>query len=213
MLAPADDIAKALGRLGIRRGDTVIIYDDRLRDATLMAVALERVGHKSFAVLHGGYPQWVKEGRPVTSEVPAVESVRYKARGRDRSTVDTDDVYKAVKKGKATVLDVRPAAYFTGEKSDEARPGHIPGAVNRPYEADVAPDSAAWIDEPTLRDAYGGLGVEAGQPVIVHCRTGHQASQTYCLLKHILGYKDVKWFDASWMTWAARDDLPAEVGR
>ncbi len=213
MLAPADDIATALGRLGISRGDTVIVYDDRLRDATLMAVALERVGHESFAVLHGGYPQWVEEGRPVTSEVPAVRSVRYKAGGRDRFTIDTDDVHKAVKEGKATVLDVRPAAYFLGEKSDEARPGRIPGAVNRPYESDVAPGRAAWLDKATLRDAYAKLGVEKDQPVIVHCRTGHQASQTYFLLKHVLGYRDVEWFDASWMTWAARGDLPAEAGR
>ena len=209
-LAPAADIADALGRLGIRRGDTVIVYDDRLRDATLLAVALERVGQKSFAVLHGGYKKWVKEGRPVTPEIPGIKPVRYRpARGADRFTVDVDGVHERLQRGDVTILDVRPAAYFAGEKSDEARPGHIPGAVSRPYSRDVAEDGASWLPGPVLRKAYENLGVVEDTPIVVHCRTGHQASQTYFLLKHVLGFKNVKWFDASWMAWAARTDLPA----
>jgi 3-mercaptopyruvate sulfurtransferase SseA/uncharacterized membrane protein YedE/YeeE len=213
MLAPAGDIVSALGRLGISRKDTVIVYDDRLRDATLMAVALERVGHESFAVLHGGYPQWDKEGRPVTSAVPRVQGTLYEAREEAPFTVTVDDVHKALQAGKAAILDVRPEAYFTGEKSDEARSGHIPGAISRPYEADVVSDGAMWLDAAVLKGAYGRLGIGADTPVIVHCRTGHQASQTYFLLKHILGYKAVRWFDASWMAWAARSDLPLATGR
>ena len=210
MLAPAADIATALGRLGIGRKDTVVAYDDRLRDATLMAIALERVGHRSFAVLHGGYGKWTKEGRPVTAEIPVVKAIPYEApEGADNFTIDADSLHAAMKQGNVTILDVRPAAYFSGEKSAEARPGHIRGAVNRPYEDDVVADAALWHDESVLRDAYGQLGLNEDRPVVVHCRTGHQASQTYFLLKHVLGFKDVKWFDASWMVWAARSDLPA----
>ena len=69
MLAPADQLAATFGRLGIRRKDTVVIYDNRLRDATYVALALERVGHESYAVLHGGFKKWVEEGRAVTSEI------------------------------------------------------------------------------------------------------------------------------------------------
>ena len=54
------------------------------------------------------------------------------------------------------------------------------------------------------------VGITAETPLIVHCRTGHQASQAYFLLKHLLGLKNVRWFDASWSAWAARKDLPAE---
>ena len=44
--------------------------------------------------------------------------------------------------------------------------------------------------------------------VIVHCRTGHQASQTYFVLKRLLGYTNVRWYDAGWTEWAARQELP-----
>lgn len=213
MLAPAEDIAATLGRLGVKPGDTVIVCDDRLRDATLMAVALERVGHRSYAVLHGGHLKWVKEGRPITSDMPTVKPTQYDSAGADRFTVEVDEVNRLHQERSVMILDTRPEAYFTGEKSDEARAGHIPGAVNRPYEADVIPDSALWFDEAALRNAYRQLGLREDAPIVVHCRTGHQASQTYFLLKHVLGYEAVKWFDASWMVWAARQDLPTAVGK
>jgi thiosulfate/3-mercaptopyruvate sulfurtransferase len=44
--------------------------------------------------------------------------------------------------------------------------------------------------------------------VIVHCRTGHQASQTFFVLKRLLGYPNVRWYDAGWTEWAARPELP-----
>jgi thiosulfate/3-mercaptopyruvate sulfurtransferase len=44
--------------------------------------------------------------------------------------------------------------------------------------------------------------------VIVHCRTGHQASQTFFVLKRLLGYPNVRWYDAGWTEWAARSELP-----
>ena len=39
--------------------------------------------------------------------------------------------------------------------------------------------------------------------VIVHCRTGHRASQTFSVLKRLLGYPNVRWYDAGWTEWAA----------
>ena len=44
-------------------------------------------------------------------------------------------------------------------------------------------------------------------PVVVYCRTGHQASQTFFVLKHLLGYRNVYWYDAGWTEWAARPEL------
>lgn len=59
-----------------------------------------------------------------------------------------------------------------------------------------------------LATAYGQLIPSKEAEIIVHCRTGHQASQTYFVLKHLLGYSNVRWYDGGWTEWAARGDLP-----
>lgn len=41
----------------------------------------------------------------------------------------------------------------------------------------------------------------------------HQASQTFFVLKHVLGYPNVRWYDAGWTEWAARPDLPVVKGQ
>lgn len=67
---------------------------------------------------------------------------------------------------------------------------------------------AAWRQLDDLRAEYEAPGVNGENTVIVHCRTGHQASQTYFLLRHLMGMKDVRWLDASWMAWSANPELP-----
>ena len=62
-----------------------------------------------------------------------------------------------------------------------------------------------------LAGAYARLIPSRDTKVIVHCRTGHQASQTFFVLRNLLGYTNVSWYDAGWSEWAARPELPAET--
>ena len=89
---------------------------------------------------------------------------------------------------------------------DEARAGHIPGAVNRPFTEDIVTINGItnFGTIEGLAAAYAQLIPSKESVVIVHCRTGHQASQTFFVLRHLLGYSHLFWYDGGWSEWAAR---------
>jgi thiosulfate/3-mercaptopyruvate sulfurtransferase len=210
MLLPADMIAAHLSLLGISPDDLVVIVaGEKLRDATLVGIALDRVGHSRWGILEGGFDAWAESQRPLENAISTVNQVAYSPRQISRSfAVDWRQVASRAEDERTVIIDTRPSEYYVGDKSDEARPGHIPGAVNRPYSEDLN-EAGQLASKEQLAAAYASILGAKDTPVIVHCRTGHQASQTYYVLKYLLGYTDVCWYDASWTEWAARLDLPA----
>ncbi|OGV69805.1 MAG: sulfurtransferase [Lentisphaerae bacterium RIFOXYA12_FULL_48_11] len=213
MLLPSSMLAEHFSMLGIQQSDVVILVSgEKFHDDTLAGMALERVGHLQYVVLNGGYATWLREGRPVDAALPMVKASKYQAGSdTDSFTIDYQALAAMVNKPGTVIIDVRPAEFYTGSKSDEARAGHIPGAINRPYTEDILVSSNKVVSlkpAEALVSAYAQIIPSKNMKVVVHCRTGHQASQTYFVLKRLLGYTDVSWYDAGWTEWAARLELP-----
>ncbi len=213
MLLPAPMLAAHFSLLGLGPADTVVLVaGNKLHDATLAGMAFERLEHMNVAILDGGYAKWANEARPTDAALPSVTASEYPARpDHDSFTADYRFVAARINKPGTVIIDVRPVENYTGKKSDEARGGHIPGALNRPYTEDVisATNNIVLFTPPdALADAYTRIVPSKDTEVILHCRTGHQASQTYFVLKHLLGYSNVRWYDAGWTEWAARSELP-----
>ncbi|MCL6622341.1 MAG: YeeE/YedE family protein [Syntrophobacterales bacterium] len=218
MLLPAELLAAHFSLIGVTPRDLVVLIPgEKMHDATLVGMAAERLGHRRYAILQGGMAKWLKEKRPLTTALPAAAPSSYYPvqPGADDFTVDARAVLEASQQGRPLILDVRPAEYFRGEKSEEARAGHIPGARNRPFSEDVVagPEGVFFKPAAELAAAYARLLPDKQSPVIVHCRTGHQASQTFFVLKRLLGYRQVKYYDAGWSEWASRPELPVAPGK
>ncbi len=213
---PDAQLVQHFGSLGITRSTPVVIYADaKFQDATLAAVALLRLGHRSLAILEGGFLRWATERRPLTAATTTPKPATYEPLpGAADFAIQVDELAAQVKAGSTALLDVRPPEFFRGEKSAEARPGHIPGAKNRLYANDLQrTDDGQWVrPRAELERDYGALGLAKDQPVVVSCRTGHTASEAYFVLRHLLGYEKARWYNGSWTEWAARADLPAATG-
>ena len=213
MVLPAPMLAAQFSLLGLKPSDTIVLVSgEKMYDTTLAGIAFERLGHRDYALMNGGYAKWAQENRPADAALPAVTSWTYPVKNAaDDFTVNFQTVAAKLGKPGIVIIDVRPADFYTGKKTDEARAGHIPGAISRPFTEDVitGPDKIVSF-QPTeaLSAAYSRLIPSKETEVIVHCRTGHQASQTFFVLKRLLGYPNVRWYDAGWTEWAARSELP-----
>lgn len=213
MLLPPSMLAAQFSLLGLQPADTIILVSgDKLHDTTLAGMAFERLGHLDYAVMNGGYAKYAQEGWPADAALPAVTASTFPAKQQaDHFTVDFRTVAARLGKPGTVIIDVRPTDFYTGKKSDEARAGHIPGALSRPFTEDVvtSPDkTVSFKPSDALAAAYREIIPSTNTEIIVHCRTGHQASQTYFVLKRMLGYQNVRWYDAGWTEWAARPELP-----
>lgn len=209
--APA--LSALLGRLGITREHYVLIYDDMGGlNAGRLFWELERAGHPRVSVLNGGLVKWVLEGRPVTNEPALPVPTRYTLAdaGRDNSA-SLEDVKNIAREGNAVLLDVRSKEEYLGHPKVK-RSGHVPGARLWPWE------QAVEVGQGFVRAEAAGLvrslekvGVDGKQAIVLYCRSGHRAAQSYLTLRS-LGYEQVEVFAGSMLEYAADPKAPIKQG-
>jgi thiosulfate/3-mercaptopyruvate sulfurtransferase len=213
-LAPADIIQRTMAQYGPPR-PVVLIPGDDLHNATLVALALQMAGREA-CILDGGLAAWAAEDRPVTSDLPpavAADVPHGPPLAAAMPLAALKDVRRNVAARDAVIIDVRPADHYSGLATGGARAGHIPGAVNRPFTADRIKADGVMRFKPVaeLTEAYARLIPAKDSAVVVHCTTGHGASQSYFVLTRLLGYTNVRVFCGGWSEWSATKDLPVEI--
>ena len=206
--------AALLGRLGIARDTHVVIYDDMGGlNAGRLFLELERIRHPELSVLDGGLVKWVLDGKRVDNVPHARKPVTYSPGKEQRANLATRAQLKPADGQAAPVLlDVRTRDEYTGTPK-EARSGHIPGAQWWPWEESIGMESGFVFRAADKLDASLakiGLG-DRHAPVILYCRSGHRASQSYLALRQ-LGFDNVRVYAGSMLDYLQDKDAPVTRG-
>jgi thiosulfate/3-mercaptopyruvate sulfurtransferase len=216
MLPTPEQFAAEVGLLGIGPDDMLVTYD-----ATGMASAAARVwwmfrvfGHDKIAVLDGGLPKWLADGRAVESGVPAPAMPKsFVADFRPHLVRDIDAVRAIATAGGDTLLDARAAGRFEGTAPEpwaNGRGGHIPTARSLPFTDLVDPVAKTLLPVDQLREKLIAAGVTTG-PIVASCGSGVTACVIALALNEI-GHPDVAVYDGSWAEWGLHTELPAVTG-
>lgn len=200
-LPRSEDFVRTLAASGIGPETRVVAYDDsRLAFAARLWWMLRSIGYRPPRLLNGGYSAWLEAGGAVErGEGDDTPAAGLPAALAFRQVCSIDQLAGLQGDG-ALLLDSREAARYRGE-SEPIDPvaGHIPGAVNHPWQG-VTDERGRLRNEADLR-AHLGDSLKAEQ-LVVYCGSGVTACVNLFALA-CLGRGDALLYAGSWSDWCS----------
>ena len=218
-----DRVEKILGAAGLDPRHETIVYGSRGAWQPYFGLyALQYFSGKNVHVYHEGIEGWTAAGRPVSRDASQFPSVELKLEINLTAAVTTKEMLARLNNPDVQIIDARTPQEFAGEDIRAIRGGHIPGAINIPYEQN-------WVDPETptklarkVVSSNAGMSLKRTadlkqmysrfdplKETIVYCQSGARASETAGVLQE-LGFTNVKVYDSSWLGYGNTLDAPAE---
>ncbi len=214
MAPPPEKFISRMRAMGVGDGHQVVVYDGAgIFSAARVWWTFRLMGKVDVAVLDGGLPKWLAEGREVEDMPPIVRDRHMTVSRQNHMVKDVTQVAHSAKLAEAEILDARSAARFRGE-APEPRPGlrsgHIPGSKNLPFAEVLNPDGT--MKPPAgLKAVFAAAGVDLTKPAITTCGSGVTAAVLSLALERI-GHRNHSLYDGSWSEWGMYDDLRVATG-
>jgi thiosulfate/3-mercaptopyruvate sulfurtransferase len=212
-LPSREKFAMWLSSVGFANDMQAVVYDRQNANyCGRLWWMLKWAGHDAVAVLDGGLQAWQAAGGEVVSgEEPAHFQSNFTLGEPLRRLVTSDDVLRGLGKGQ-TLVDARAPQRFRGETEPlDPVAGHIPGALNRPFQQNVGPDGR-FKPAAQLRTEFDELlqGRDASN-VVLYCGSGVSAIPNV-LGMELAGLKPLGLYAGSWSEWCRDTSRPVEKG-
>lgn len=214
MAPPVEKFISRMRAMGVGDGHQVVVYDGAgLFSAARVWWLFRLMGKTDIAVLDGGLPKWLAEGRAVEDMAPILRDRHITVSRQAHMVRDVTQVAAASKLGDHTIIDARGPGRFEGTEAEPRpglRSGHIPGSVNVHYARLLTPDGTMKSPE-ELRAVFAEAGADLSKPAITSCGSGVTAAIVNLALER-LGKRDHALYDGSWSEWGMYGDLKVAQG-
>lgn len=215
-MIPAPAVFEAeMRKLGISKTTRVVVYDTYgWQSAARVWWSLRVFGHDNVALLDGGLPKWLAEGRAVEAGDVAPKPGDFTAKFRPELVRSKAQMVANIASKTEQVLDARAAGRFEGT-APEPRPGlrggRIPGSRNLPMGSLVDPQTMRLKPAEELAKLYADAGIDVTKPIATTCGSGVTACGLAFGL-HLIGADKVAIYDGSWSEWGLPGGPPIATG-
>ncbi len=217
MMAKKEGIETLFSKLGIKNEDTLVVYDDRgACDAARLWWVLKNYDFESVKLLNGGLKAWKKVGGSLNNKavsiIPSVFILPEKS--SFGVWIGKNEIKEIVaSKENEIILDTRNIDEFSGkrQKIGASKAGRIPKSICIDWvEAIDYEGTQKFKSYGELAKIYNRMGVSKTHPIITYCHSGVRSAHTTFVLTELLGYKNVRNYDGSWVEWSYYDELSFE---
>jgi thiosulfate/3-mercaptopyruvate sulfurtransferase len=192
------EFTELLASCGVGPNSHVVAYDDsRLAFAARLWWLMRSLGYRPPRLLDGGYRAWLGAGGKPDTLVPGTTNRAAAEPGNYLGYCDIDGLRHAQSRG-ALLVDSREEQRYAGlEEPIDPVAGHIPGAINRPWQGVTGADGKVH-GSPGLRNHWGDA--LAAEQLVVYCGSGVTACVNLFSLA-LLGRDDATLYAGSWSDW------------
>ena len=214
MVPPIEKFMSRVRAMGVGDGHQIVVYDGSgLFSAARVWWLFRLMGQNNIAVLDGGLPKWIAEGRKVEDLAPVIRDRHMTVRFQNQMVRDVTQVSSASKLGTSQIVDARAAARFRGEAPEPReglRSGHIPNSRNVPF-TDLLNDDKTMKTPDQTRAIFESAGVDLKKPIITTCGSGVTAAVLGLALER-MGHDMWSLYDGSWTEWGMFPTVPVATG-
>ena len=215
MLPTAEGFANAMQNLGVKRDDTLVVYDSRelgIFSAPRVGWTLKVFGHPGVHVLNN-FRLWVDHGYPTESgevtsptEGPSNYPVPNVSGNMVAHFAEMKDIAKDYGKEGADgiqILDARSKGRWAGTEPEPRiglSSGHIPGSISLPFSELLDPETGVLLSGESLIRVFESKGIDPQKPIISSCGTGVTAAVIDAALgeANFGNAEDRRIYDGSW---------------
>jgi thiosulfate/3-mercaptopyruvate sulfurtransferase len=209
-----ETLAEKLRKSGLHADQQVVVYDaSNGMYAVRLWWLLKWLGHEKVAVLDGGLKAWQEARYPMSKDVPAESTGDFLVRHPLVSYVPLEELVADVASDRRyLVVDARAPERYRGEVEPLDRvAGHIPGAVNRPFQNNLRPDGR-FKPAFALRAEFDALlNGRLPSTVVNQCGSGVTACHNLLAMAHA-GLDGANLYPGSWSEWSADTARPVAIG-